>query len=266
MPSLEQLPTLGVPTATPTGWRVWIGALADLVFPPFCAVCRARLGDGRRDPLCGPCWTRLDRVRPPWCHVCGLAFGRLEAGESPPAADGWRCGPCRARTPVFTYARSAAQYGGVARDALRAFKFGGNRALAAPLGDLLVELGLSSLPVAGPDLLLPVPLHPRRERARGFNQALLLSRRLGRAWRVPVRADLLARAAPTRPQTELTAEERRANVRNAFRLRRPEIIAGRHVIVVDDILTTGSTVAACAACLRAGGAATVGVLTVARAA
>jgi len=123
----------------------------------------------------------------------------------------------------------------------------------------------SSLPVPDPDLLLPVPLHPERERERGFNQALLLARRLGRGWRLPVRADILVRVAPTSPQTELRAEARRANVRGAFGLRRPEGVRGLHVIVVDDILTTGSTAAACAACLRAGGAATVGVLTVARA-
>lgn len=122
-----------------------------------------------------------------------------------------------------------------------------------------------SLPVPGPDLLVPVPLHPERERNRGFNQSLLLARRLGRAWHLPVRADVLVRVAPTRPQTELGAGARRANVRGAFALRRPDLVLGRHVVVVDDILTTGSTATACAVCLREGGAATVGVLTVARA-
>lgn len=151
------------------------------------------------------------------------------------------------------------------REALHAFKFGGRRALARPLGDLLAELGKDSLPIGGADLLVPVPLHPRRERERGFNQALLLAGRVGRAWDVPVRADVLARPVPATPQTELSAAARRASVRGAFTLRRPELVAGRHVIIVDDILTTGSTAGACALALRKGGAAAVGVLTVARA-
>jgi ComF family protein len=109
-----------------------------------------------------------------------------------------------------------------------------------------------------------VPLHPRRERERGFNQASLLARRVGRAWRCPVADGVLARTVPTPSQTELDARARRANVRGAFRLRRPERIVGRHVVLVDDILTTGATLSECARCLREGGAARVGALTVAR--
>jgi ComF family protein len=175
------------------------------------------------------------------------------------------CGQCRQRPPAFSYARAATSYGDVARQALHAFKFGGRRALAAPLGDLLAETAAASLPHPRPDLIVPVPLHPARERDRGFNQSLLLARRLGRAWNCPVRADALARPVATVPQVDLSAEQRRANVRGAFVLRRPELIAGRHVVVVDDVFTTGSTVTACAQILRRGGAGTIGVLTVARA-
>jgi ComF family protein len=267
VPSLEHLPAVA-PGRAPAGWRGWATALLDLVFPPFCPVCQSPLGTDRRDPLCGGCWDRIERILPPRCRVCGLEIGLLSRAGEPAAEDaptGRRCGLCRNRPPAFTYARSAARYGDVVREALRAFKFGGRRALAAPLADLLVELGRESLPVPEPDLLLPVPLHPRRERERGFNQALLLARRLGRGWDLPVRADVLARTTATSPQTDLTAEGRRANVRGAFALRRPEVVAGRHVVLVDDVLTTGSTVSACAACLKEGGAATVGVVTVARA-
>jgi ComF family protein len=265
VPSLEHLPA---PAPPPAPWRGWLGALLDLVFPPLCSVCRAGLGAGRRDPLCGVCWERMERLTPPWCRVCGLAFGRFVGPLASAASAGYlghRCDQCRRRPPAFSYARSAARYGGVLREALHAFKFLGRRALAAPLGDLLVEMGRQCLPVADPDLLIPVPLHPRRERERGFNQSLLLARRLGGAWRLPVRSDILVRAVATGPQTDLSAEERRANVRGAFVLRRPELVAGRHVILVDDILTTGSTAGACAACLREGGAGTVGVVSVARA-
>jgi ComF family protein len=183
-------------------------------------------------------------------------LGSFEAGPL--------CGPCRRRAPGFDYARSAARYENVMREALHAFKFRGRRALAAPLGDLVVEAMEGRLPAGVPALLVPVPLHPRRERERGFNQAALLAQRVGRAWQVPVRDDLLVRAVATPSQTELDAAARRANVRNAFRLRRPDAIAGHHVLLVDDILTTGATLSECARCLREAGAALVGALTVAR--
>jgi ComF family protein len=158
------------------------------------------------------------------------------------------------------------RYGEVARESVHALKFRGRRVLAAPLGDLIADLAwTTALPYGRPELLVPVPLHPGRERERGYNQALLLARRVGRAWGVPVCADALERTLATRPQTELSAEARRANVRGAFSLRRPEPVAGRHVALIDDVVTTGSTAAACARCLEAGGASRVGVLAVARA-
>jgi ComF family protein len=177
---------------------------------------------------------------------------------------GPRCGACRRHPPVYAYSRAAVRYEDLAREALHAFKFGGHRALAAPLGDLLIETVEGRLPAGLPDLLVPVPLHPRRERERGFNQSQLLARRVGRAWGRPVRDDVLVRAVATPSQTTLDRAARRANVRRAFRLRRPEAVAGRHVLLVDDILTTGATVSECARCLEEAGPRTVGILTVAR--
>ncbi len=266
MPTLEHILPVALSPPAPVRRRVWTTALLDLVFPPFCPVCQARLGEGRRDPLCGSCWERLERIAPPYCRVCGVPFSHFPSAEAErrPAASPL-CGRCRRRLPAFSYARSAARYGEVVRAALHALKFAGRRALAAPLGDLMAEMGAADLPAAPPALLVPVPLHPRRERERGFNQSLLLARRLGRAWKLPVRADVLVRRIPTPPQTGLSAEARRSNVRRAFALRHPELVAGRHVILVDDVFTTGSTVTACALCLKRGGASAVGVLTVARA-
>lgn len=235
---LEHVPPLALPRRDPGRWRRWTDLLLDLVFPPFCPVCAARLDEGRRDPLCGTCWSAIGRLEPPGCDDVGGA------------------GP--------DYARAAARYEGVVREALHAFKFRGRRALAAPLGDLLIEVVTGRLPAGAPDLLLPVPLHPRRERERGFNQAALLARRVGRAWGCPVREGVLVRTRATASQTELDAPARRDNVRAAFRVRRPAVVAGRHVVVVDDVLTTGATLAECARCLREAGARRVGVLTVAR--
>jgi ComF family protein len=241
----------------------------DLLFPPFCAVCRARLGEGRRDPLCGECWARLPRIAPPWCELCGLPFGAFPGFDAPlpggreAMGPGHLCGACRRHPPRF-YLRAAARYGDTMREAIHAFKFAGRRSLAAPLGDLLAAVGRESLPVADPPLLVPVPLHRRRERERGFNQARLLAERVARHWSVPVRGDVLVRVTATLSQVDLPPEARRTNVRGAFAVRRPELAAGRHVVLVDDIFTTGATAAECTRCLREAGAGAVGVLALAR--
>lgn len=252
MPRLEHVALVALGSAH--GWRPWVTAALDLVFPPLCPVCDGMLGAGRRDPLCGACWEGFERIAPPWCRCCGAPLG-IEG----------LCGACRGRRPGFAYARAAVLYGDLVREAIHAFKFGGRRGMANPLGDLLAGLGLSALPGAAPDALVPVPLHPHRARERGYDQALLLARRLEGAWSVPVVADALLRAVPTQPQTNLDAAARRRNVRDAFAVRRPELIADRHVVLVDDVLTTGATAGECARSLYRAGAAAVGVLTVARA-
>lgn len=240
--------------------------MLDLVFPPFCPVCRAALEEDRRDPLCGACWSALPRIAPPWCRCCGQPMRAFPSAASPrdAAETGPLCGACRRRTPAFAYARAALRYEDTAREALHAFKFGGHRALAVPLADVVVDVLAERWPAGPPDVLVPVPLHPRRERERGFNQSGLLARRLGRAWGCPVRPGVLARVVATESQTALDGAARLANVRDAFRLRRPELVAGRHVVLVDDILTTGATVSACALAVGAGGARRVGVVAVAR--
>jgi ComF family protein len=241
--------------------RFTVAAL-DLVFPALCPVCETTLGAGRRDPLCGTCWSAISRLGAPWCDRCGAASLATEADAEPQrVAPRLTCATCTTDPPPYDYARSAALYEGQLRDAIHALKFSGRRALAGPLGDLAAEQCAASLPGAI-DALIPVPLAAERERGRGFNQAALLARRIGSHLDVPIRSSWLARTRSTRPQSELSAIERRANVRDAFRA--SDRAAGRHVLVVDDILTTGATLEACARALRAAGARRIGVLTVAR--
>ncbi len=222
-------------------------------------MCQTRLGPDRRDPLCGGCWAQIARLQPPYCVVCGVPAAS-EASVGIPGASA-PCLACQGDLPPFDYARAAAPYQDPLRSAVHAFKFHGKRALARPLADLVVEQCARSLPAAA-DALVPVPLAPVRERERGFNQAALLAERVGQALARPVRPRWLGRTRPTRPQSELAADERRRNVRGAFRA--APAVAGRHVLVIDDVLTTGATAAECARALRAAGARIVGVLTVAR--
>ncbi len=270
------------------GWRQWATVALDLLFPPLCPLCHRRLGEGRRDPLCGSCWEHLPRLVPPFCACCGRPFWTFgphgpevsgvaelpaQPSGSPSVSETKQssgrgpglCEPCLRQPPAFTYARSAGLYRDAIREALHAFKFGGKTSLARALGDLLAEVGLAMLPQDAVDCLIPVPLHPAREAERGFNQSLLLARRLSRRWRVPVADGVLRRVRSTRTQTQLSAGERRANVLGAFVLRRPHAVGGAHALLIDDIFTTGATVSECSrVLLAAGGARAAGVLTVAR--
>jgi len=242
--------------------HAWAVAALDLLFPALCPVCERPLADGRRDPLCGDCWRAIERIAPPWCRRCGRPLAVLDGDDAlPPAVAAVPCGACATDPPAFDWARAAADYRGTLREALHAFKFGGKRWLARPLAALIVEQCAASVP-PGASALVPVPLARARERERGFNQAALLAERLAGPLGLPVRAAWLARRRATLPQSELTAAERAANVRGVFGA--AAAVAGRHVIVVDDVLTTGATAAECARSLRAAGAASVGVLTVAR--
>jgi ComF family protein len=145
--------------------------------------------------------------------------------------------------------------------AVQRLKYGGRRVVAATLGDLLA----ARYPFGAGTVVVPVPLHPHRLRARGFNQALLLARRLARGRRLELAPRALARVRDTTPQADLGAGARQGNVRNAFVVQRPAAVRGRAVVLVDDVLTTGATADACARALCTAGATRVDVYTVARA-
>ena len=210
--------------------------------------------------VCQTCWSTVRLVVPPACHVCGQPLPSWRTISL--AAE--RCAACRRRPPAFDRGAVACDYQDALRAIVHAFKYDGRRSLAAPLGRLLRDAGAPVLD--GADAVVPVPLHPWKRLQRGFNQ----SADLARALRLPVRA-VLRRSRATRAQAGLTPGQRRRNVAGAFDLawwpwRPPRAaVANQILVLVDDVMTTGATLDACARVLKRAGAREVRTLTLARA-
>jgi len=233
--------------------------LADLlVFPSACRRCGVLLERPGERVLCAECLSALAPCRAPYCPSCGRFFD----GDGAPH----RCAACLRQAPPFSAHRSAARYDGAVKEALLLFKYRGLRPLGRPLAAFLqAAIGDDDPPWREADLFVPVPLHKRRRRERGFNQAAVLAAELSRLIGVPAVSDALRKTVNVRPQTSLRSAERRTNVRGAYRAVRPEAIKGKRVVLVDDVFTTGSTLSECAGVLKRAGAADVRGVTVARA-
>lgn len=244
----------------PTVWRCSVRfaeAVAQFVFPRVCAACDDFLDDTDRGVVCGRCWARVPLLRAPRCTRCGHPTPLRGA-----------CPGC-ALLPAFV--RAARSYCWVPDDAssaiVSALKYDGWPIVADAMATRLARLEWPADVVAERAALVPVPLAAVKERARGFNQASVLAAALGRRWGIPVWDNLLRRARATPSQTRLTPGERLANVHHAFSLENnaESRIRGQHLILVDDVLTTGATLNACATVLFEAGARTLSYVTFGRA-
>jgi len=230
------------------GFAEVIGRVERWLLPPACLLCEAPVPARQADALvCELCRSRWEPVTAPACPRCGQpGLGDLE------------CRLCAAWPAGLERVRSAVWLRGSARDAVHHLKYEGWWRIAEALADAMRGLE----PLTGQVCLIPVPLGARRLRTRGYNQSARLATALGQRTGLPVRAELLVRHRETRTQTALTPEARQANVAGAFEARRA---AGCSCVLVDDVFTTGATLAAAGAALRLGGAARVEAVTFARA-
>jgi ComF family protein len=227
----------------------------DFALPPLCPSCREPLNE--RMGLCASCWSKLSLIEPPYCARLGIPFGydpgpgllSMEAIANPPAYD---------------RARAAVRYDEVARKLVQGFKYSDRLDLAPMMGQWMARAGSELLAEA--DVLTPVPLHWRRQWARRFNQSAALAGAISALCHVPVAHGSLKRVRATPQQVGLSKTERADNVQGAFRVpaEHQADIAGRRVVLIDDVLTSGATVDACARALLRAGAAHIDVLVFAR--
>lgn len=258
------------------GHPSWVDVLLSACLAPTCAVCDGWLRTPTRGAVCETCWSAVQIFTPPLCAVCGAPLARSTRAEG----TGGACGLC-ASAPLRFVDRAAALglHDGTLRHVVHALKFGRRHGLAVRLACLLRAAHGDLIEAA--DAVVPVPLHPRRRRSRGFNQAHELARHLGRPVLVA-----LHRTRHTPPQTALTAHARQVNVERAFAVaraaqgrparRRPwgwwtgagqpcRGVEGRRLLLVDDVWTTGATLSACARVLKEAGAREVWAIVIARA-
>ncbi|WP_188258892.1 ComF family protein [Azospirillum tabaci] len=232
-----------------------LGGILDTLLPPRCLCCGGAVD--RQGGLCAPCWSGLTFIAPPLCACCGTPFDFALEGEP-------LCGACIAEPPVFARARAVLAYDDGSRPLVLGFKHGDRIHAAGAYGAWLARAGAELL--ADADLLAPVPLHRLRLFRRRYNQAALLAQAAGRQAGRPVLPDLLVRRRATPSQGGLDRSGRRRNVKGAFAVR-PGLeprVAGKRIVLVDDVLTTGATLSECARVLLRAGAERVDALTLAR--
>ncbi len=230
--------------------------ITDLLLPRSCAVCERAVDAGDTALVCGRCWARAHELPHPRCERCGHP-------QSRPI-----CSWCDQLPPFVRAARSAYWMpGGTAGAIVHALKYDGWTGVAEGMASRMARLSWPADVVAERSMLVPTPLAPTRERERGFNQSALLGRALASRWRIPFVSDCMVRTRATATQTRLTPEERRGNVSGAFRAAQDARtrLSGAHVVLVDDVITTGATLSECATTLFEGGARIISIVTFGRA-
>lgn len=230
--------------------------VSDIIFPPQCPACAELIPPGNRI-FCSTCRGKISFITGSLCPVCGIPFPDSPAGSH-------ICGNCLTNTPCYTQARGVAVFETVIMDTIHKFKYGRNISVGNTLGSFMADFSFPDFDFSEYSLLVPVPLHIKKLRERGFNQSLLLAKKIGEKYKLPVNFSLLKRCKFTLTQTGLNKAEREKNIKGAFEIADKKKVAGKDIILIDDVYTTGATINECARVLLKAGAQKVAVLTLAR--
>lgn len=225
-------------------------AVLDLVYPPKCLIC----DEMQPQYICNDCLKEIVYIKTPICARCGA-----------PIEDKW-CQDCHQTEFAFDSAKAVGEYDGVLRQAIHLLKYSGHKVLTPILGELMVDYLHSERRFLNRiGCIVPMPIHISRLKQRGFNQSELLAKEIGNKLALPVNTSAVIRSKATKSQVGMQHIMRQENVEDAFEVVRPDAVYGRVVLLVDDVLTTGSTADSAARAIREAGAAEVHVLTLARA-
>lgn len=225
------------------------------LYPSQCRVCGELLRLESVPYMCNTCWHNVHFIKPPWCEICGIPITEN------------RCNECETNPPRYGKLRTIAFYESALQQAIHLFKFEKRKALAKHLARLTIDHIPNDCDLTDYDFILPVPIHKKRLRERGFNQSTLLAKEIvkrAKSTKAQVVTDVLVRDRNTSPQSSLDREARQTNIIGAFGLRKKEIVRDKRILVLDDVFTTGATVREAVKMLWEADPKEVDVLTLAR--
>ena len=232
--------------------------LLNYFLPPFCLVCGVRISDEKNSFVCSDCFRAITLIGHPSCIRCGKPFLTAEG-------DDHVCGKCLHMRSNINSVKALGTYDGTLRSLVHLIKYKQKFAAIAVVGHLLDCHTRWNDYVAAHDIIVPVPLHKRRLKERGFNQAVLWGNIVGKKFHIPVAVNAVLRTRWTAPQVSLRGRERTNNVRNAFSVNTPSLLNNASVLLVDDVYTTGATMNECARMVKKAGASRIDGLVIARA-
>jgi ComF family protein len=231
--------------------------LSEVIFPPQCLGCAEIMHPFNGQIFCPSCEEKINFITGNICHICGTTFP-----NSP--AESHLCGDCLEKKPYFSYARAIFSYENIILNSIHQFKYKNNISEGEILASFMAGFSFPDIDFADYSLIIPVPLHVKRLRKRGFNQSLILARAIAEEQKIPVDFSLLKRHKFTLTQTGSNKKERKQNIKGAFEVSDKKKISGKNIILIDDVYTTGATVNECAKTMIKAGAQRVSVLTLAR--
>lgn len=240
--------------------------IIDFILPYRCPVCEKILLLEKPEFWCKTCWEKvIPWIKAPFCSKCGTPIPSMPSSIKDPKPD-LLCDECLSEPLHFDIIRSSCLYDGIVEKLIRGLKYGKKLHYVLPLGEILNEAFSTRLKEEKIDIMIPVPLHVERLKERGFNQSLLLAKELNKTTGIPYSYSILSKVKNTAPQVSLHKSERKKNLRKAFAVSESArtSLLGRSVLIVDDVITTGTTILECAKALKKAGASRVIGLSVAR--